>query len=121
MAADRGREHRLALPRRVGPAGLRHFRRTLVLLGHSHVTRSQGLVEGALTRGEVEPVEVMGVDGKPRRSMAFPGVIDAAQTAPEPTKRLRVLSPFDPALRDCNRAERLFGFHYRIEIFVPAA
>ena len=34
---------------------------------------------------------------------------------------MRVLSPFDPALRDRNRAERLFGFDYRIEIFVPEA
>jgi uncharacterized protein YcaQ len=34
---------------------------------------------------------------------------------------LRILSPFDPALRDRKRAERLFGFHYRIEIFVPEA
>ena len=34
---------------------------------------------------------------------------------------MRILSPFDPALRDRKRAERLFGFHYRIEVFVPAA
>ena len=40
---------------------------------------------------------------------------------PEPPSRLRILSPFDPALRDRKRAERLFGFFYRIEIFVPAA
>ena len=34
---------------------------------------------------------------------------------------MRVLSPFDPLLRDRNRAERLFGFSYRIEVFVPEA
>ena len=30
-----------------------------------------------------------------------------------------MLSPFDPALRDRARAEFLFGFRYRIEVFVP--
>ena len=39
----------------------------------------------------------------------------------ERLSRVRLLSPFDPALRDRDRAERLFGFHYRIEIFVPEA
>ena len=38
---------------------------------------------------------------------------------PEPPARLRVLSPFDPLIRDRNRTERLFGYFYRIEIFVP--
>ena len=32
-----------------------------------------------------------------------------------------MLSPFDPALRDRQRAQRLFGFSYRIEMFVPEA
>jgi len=38
-----------------------------------------------------------------------------------PSSRLRILSPFDPAIRDRNRLMKLFGFDYRIEIFVPAA
>jgi uncharacterized protein YcaQ len=33
----------------------------------------------------------------------------------------RLLSPFDPALRDRARALKLFGFDYRIEVFVPEA
>ena len=40
---------------------------------------------------------------------------------PEPPARIRTLSPFDPLLRDRNRAQRLFGFDYRIEVFVPEA
>lgn len=67
-------------------------------------------------------IAVEGAAGQPtRRAWARPDVLEAAKAAPEPTGRLRILSPFDPALRDRNRAERLFGFSYRIEIFVPEA
>lgn len=38
-----------------------------------------------------------------------------------PPSRLRILSPFDPVIRDRDRLLRLFGMEYRIEIFVPAA
>ncbi|MCI5045382.1 MAG: winged helix DNA-binding domain-containing protein, partial [Aquisalinus sp.] len=38
-----------------------------------------------------------------------------------PTARLRIINPFDPVARDRDRLLRLFGFDYRIEIFVPAA
>ncbi|WP_235829674.1 winged helix-turn-helix domain-containing protein [Frigidibacter oleivorans] len=75
----------------------------------------------ALARGEIEPIRVEGADGSPRRAFARPGWRAAAEAAPEPPGRVRILSPFDPALRDRARAERLFGFHYRIEIFVPEA
>ncbi|MDZ7909897.1 MAG: crosslink repair DNA glycosylase YcaQ family protein [Gemmobacter sp.] len=71
----------------------------------------------ALQRGEVIEVQVEGADGQLRRALAPPDVL--GETPPEPTPQLRILSPFDPALRDRKRAERLFGFHYRIEVFVP--
>lgn len=73
----------------------------------------------ALSRGEIEEVLVEGADGATRRSFARPGILTDAMAAPEPPARIRILSPFDPALRDRARAERLFGFHYRIEVFVP--
>ena len=34
---------------------------------------------------------------------------------------MRLLNPFDPVLRDRQRTQRLFGFEYRLEAFVPAA
>ena len=82
---------------------------------------AKGWANAALRRGEVEPVEVECADGTLRRHVARPGLAEAAADIPVPPKRLRVLSPFDPMLRDRNRTERLFGFRYRIEIFVPEA
>ena len=73
--------------------------------------------KAALADGRIIEIEVEAADGTLRRSYARPDVMDI--TVPEPPGRVRLLSPFDPALRDRNRAQRLFGFHYRIEIFVP--
>jgi len=77
--------------------------------------------KAALARGEIIEVDIEGAQGQRKRSYARPDVLDQAAAAPEPTNRLRLLSPFDPALRDRNRAEFLFGFFYRIEVFVPEA
>lgn len=60
-------------------------------------------------------------DAKPRMAFAFPEAVEAALAEPEVPDRVRILSPFDPLLRDRARTERLFGFFYRIEIFVPQA
>ena len=70
-------------------------------------------------RGRLVEIDVAQADGRHRRALIRPGTLDTAP--PDPTPRLRILSPFDPALRDRARAERLFGFHYRIEVFVPEA
>lgn len=78
---------------------------------------SKAWCAAALATGRVILVDVEGADGALRRCYARPDVMDIV--VPEPVGRMRLLSPFDPALRDRNRAERLFGFHYRIEIFVP--
>ena len=67
-------------------------------------------------------VEVEGArPGQIRRLLARPDADEQAERAPEPPGGVRVLSPFDPLLRDRKRAEWLFGFRFRIEIFVPEA
>lgn len=71
-------------------------------------------------RGELEDalIETAG-QGRPRPAFAFAGVAGRLKDMAPPPARIRVLSPFDPLLRDRARAERLFGFFYRIEVFVP--
>ena len=56
---------------------------------------------------------------KHHRAYARPDVFEEVQQISDMPKRIRVLSPFDPVLRDRKRALRLFNFDYRIEVFVP--
>jgi len=74
----------------------------------------------AAARRDLIEIDVEGADGRLRTHLAWPGLLDEAAALPDPPGAVRVLSPFDPSLRDRARAERLFGFHYRIEVFVPA-
>lgn len=72
------------------------------------------LADGTLLDAEIECAR-----GDYRRVFLFPETLAELDDLPEPPSRVRILSPFDPALRDRKRAERLFDFSYRIEIFVP--
>jgi uncharacterized protein YcaQ len=75
----------------------------------------------AAARGEVVEVLVPSADDTPpRRAFAFPDWRDRARRCPDPPDRMRLLSPFDPVVRDRRRLLRLFGFDYRFEAFVPA-
>lgn len=67
------------------------------------------------------PVEVASADGSAYSAFGAPDIETRLERLSEPTNRLRILSPFDPVIRDRARLQRLFGFDYRIEIFVPAA
>ncbi|HEX3529120.1 MAG TPA: crosslink repair DNA glycosylase YcaQ family protein [Thermoanaerobaculia bacterium] len=79
----------------------------------------------AAARGEIVEVLAEALPGleagsAPRRSYALPDWEERAAALPAAPPRLRILSPFDPILRDRARALRLFGFDYRFEAFVPA-
>jgi uncharacterized protein YcaQ len=53
-------------------------------------------------------------------AVALRGTIDRLLREPF-EDQMRAINPFDPAIRDRSRLKALFGFDYRIEIFVPAA
>ena len=60
-------------------------------------------------------------DSRPRRLYARPDLEARLASAADAPPGLRALSPFDPAVRDRKRLRHLFGFDYRIEIFVAEA
>ncbi len=55
------------------------------------------------------------------RAVAVADIEARLAATPAPSAGLRLLSPFDPVVRDRRRARRLFGFDYRFEAFTPAA
>jgi uncharacterized protein YcaQ len=75
----------------------------------------------AVAEGRLEPVLVKSADGSaPRPAYAPPDWRSRVARLPPPPERTRLLSPFDPIVRDRARALRRFGFDYRFEAFVPA-
>jgi len=61
---------------------------------------------------DIEPVDVDG--------WAAPAYLPAGQTIPRRDRGTALLCPFDPLIFFRPRVQRLFDFHYRIEIYVPA-
>jgi uncharacterized protein YcaQ len=83
---------------------------------------AKGWARRAAEAGEIAAVRVQSRDGsKPWEAFAVPDWEARAAALPPAPPRLRLLSPFDPILRDRRRTLRLFSFDYRFEAFVPEA
>jgi uncharacterized protein YcaQ len=65
-----------------------------------------------VSEGELEQVQVEG--------WPAPAYLRAGQTVPRADRGTALLCPFDPLIFFRPRVERLWGFHYRIEIYTPA-
>ena len=68
-------------------------------------------IDELVEAGELFPIEVEGWDR--------PAFLDRQARIPRAIEGASLLSPFDPVVWYRPRAERLFGFEYRIEIYVP--
>lgn len=80
-------------------------------------------IKAWLSASEAELIrcEVENHDGSVTARWALPSLAERLDAVQAPSGGARILSPFDPAIRDRKRTERLFGFDYKIEIFVPEA
>lgn len=70
---------------------------------------------------ELQAVEIETAEGTWVEAYALNDITHRIETLKPTTNRLRILNPFDPVIRDRARLSRLFGFDYRVEMFVPAA
>jgi uncharacterized protein len=71
-----------------------------------------GAVQQLVSAGELIQVDVDG--------WSQPAFLHPKARLPRQLEIKALVSPFDPLLWDRRRAERLFGFRYRIEIYTPA-
>ncbi|GAY17478.1 winged helix-turn-helix domain-containing protein [Mycobacterium sp. shizuoka-1] len=73
--------------------------------------QSKPAVAALVAEGELEEVEVAG--------WSAPAYLSRGVTVPRVDRGTALLCPFDPLIFFRPRVERLFGFHYRIEIYTP--
>lgn len=84
-------------------------------------SEARAWIARGLRSGALREIKTEAANGQLRDRVIFTQDWPSLQEPLAVSNRLRILSPFDPALRNRARAEEIFGFSYRIEVFVPAA
>ncbi|HVQ53428.1 MAG TPA: crosslink repair DNA glycosylase YcaQ family protein [Mycobacterium sp.] len=74
--------------------------------------QSKSAIAKLVADGELEAVDVAG--------WTAPAYLPAGHTVPRRDRGTALLCPFDPLIFFRPRVQRLFDFHYRIEIYTPA-
>ncbi len=123
------RDHRWFGSRHVGPMlDILHLRGEVAVVGRRGGQRLWGIAENWYPETEVVPVREaerrlaeqrfrsLGVRLEKGEWHAHPDASDGPIV-----DRATVLSPFDRLVQDRDRAEALFGFRYRLEMYVPPA
>ncbi|MFZ5707828.1 MAG: winged helix-turn-helix domain-containing protein [Pseudomonadota bacterium] len=78
----------------------------------TEVAPTRDAIAALAEEGVLEPVQV--------ESWAKTAWLYRDARAPKRISAAALLAPFDPLIWERSRTERLFGFHYRIEIYTPA-
>ena len=126
-AALREAEHLPADELRAGLARRAAGALTVMTVGdfahHYHLSRADA-AHGIELAGLV-PLQVQGWK---ETAYSLPELLDSADEPAEtdsrglgPVQEARLIGPFDPLLRDRRRAQRIFGFDYTFEAYVPKA
>lgn len=125
------------LPERVLPPALLALPTPDAAVAHRALIDLAGLALGVATAGDLRDYFRLGpeearaailalVEAGRLREVAVegwpkPGYLHAAARLPRRIGARALLAPFDPLIWERSRAERLFRFRYRLEIYVPAA
>ncbi|WP_344756410.1 winged helix-turn-helix domain-containing protein [Gryllotalpicola koreensis] len=83
-----------------------------------YTAETKAALHDLVDAGEVERVHVHGWTGAGGRPLA--AFVPAGVRVPRAISATAVLSPFDPVVWERDRLLRMFGMHYRIEIYTPA-